>query len=77
MCRYTYRRFLVFLRFLQIVSLPDRRQKEVYNTPVQHRQATQDLQAWNHLLELSLTCLCRAGGLEKAHRNQRNLLLRC
>ena len=36
---------LLFLGFLQIVFLQGRRQKEMYNTLVQHRQVTQDLQA--------------------------------
>ena len=61
-----HQQLLLFLLFLQIMCCQDSRQKKTYNIPTQPRQTTLDLQAWNRLLELSLTCLCRASGLGKS-----------
>ena len=55
----------LFRWFLQIAFIKDRQHTVMNIIAAQHRQKTQDLQAWNRLLEQVLTCLRRVSGLSK------------
>ena len=69
------RQFLQSLMYLQIEFLQDRYLKEKVNISARHHSVTQDLQAWNRLLEQALTCLRRGSVLKKGLRQQGKLLL--
>ena len=72
-----YEQFLQFSLFLQIEFLQHRHLQEKVNIPARHHQMTQDLQAWNRLLESPLMSLRRVNDLKEVFRNQREQLQQC